>query len=101
MSRYAKHPGQASRRVAAIAAAVALLSGCSVGSALDAVSGAADVVRIGAFYEFSSAGQILDFERMEDALEVLVVADEVGNVAAEGAEAAYAVEPLIEYMTRD
>lgn len=102
MSRYAQRPGRKAKRIAAIAAAAAVLSGCgSVSSTLGAVSGAADLVTIGAWLGFASAGQTLDFERMEDAGKVLIIADEIGTVAGEGAEAAAAIEPLVEYMTED
>ena len=101
MSRFVVGRGRSARHLVAISAAAALVAGCSVSDALGTVSGAADLVKIGAMYEFSNAGQVLDVERMEDALDVMVIADEVSDVAGEGAEAAAAVEPLIEYMTKD
>lgn len=90
------------RRMAAIAMAVTLLSGCgSVSSTLGAVSGAADLVRIGALFELTGAANTLDVERMADAADVLIIAGEVSDVAGEGAEAAGAVEPLIEYLSEE
>lgn len=108
MGMYAKTPIWLPRRMAAMAVAGAILSGCSASSLLDTVSGAADVVGIGAgvvgigsAFRLTRAGDTLDFEEMQDALEVIIIADEVGGIANETGEAADAVAPLVDYITEE
>lgn len=108
MSSYAKNPKPAVKRFATIAVAAAILSGCSAGSMLDTVSGAAglvgfgaDLAVVGGAFKYAGAGEVLDFEGMQDGMEMIIIAGEVGDVAGETEDAADAVAPLVDYLTEE
>lgn len=105
---HAKKPNWKTKRIAAIAVAVAILSGCSASSMLDTVSGAAGLVGIGAdlavvggAFKYAEAGEVLDFDGMQDGMEMIIIAGEVGDVANETEDAADAAAPLVDYLTEE